>query len=205
MWLDETNRFLLYVGFLPAVDSLTATPILLDFIISLTWTPPFSLDISNADPDIAGYCVGVVNSTTSLVIDSHCGITDTQYNYTVSPNDTECDTYTFTVTPVNIVGNGTSASVTQGILPSGELLHTFSFNLLKKLCTCIESMTPEFEDFTIGVIPNGNISLKFNLVCFVLYGSYSYISIARSRIYNNIKLIGMLNMNIARPGSKFLH
>ncbi len=60
-------------------------------------------------------------------------------------------------------------------------------------------MTPEFEDFTIGVIPNGNISLKFNLVCLVLCGSYSYISIARSRIYNNIKLIGMLNMNIARP------
>ncbi len=127
VWLDETNnsyRFLLYVGLLPAVDSLTATPIPLDSIISLTWTPPFSLDISNADPDITGYCVGVVNPTSSLVIDSQCGITDTLYNYTVSPNDVVCDTYSFTVTPVNIVGNGTSASVTQGILPSGKLLHT---------------------------------------------------------------------------------
>ncbi len=64
--------------------------------------------------------MGVVNSTSSLVIHSQCGITDTQYNYTVSPNDIVCDTYTFTVTPVNIVGNGTSASVTRGILPSGE-------------------------------------------------------------------------------------
>ncbi len=96
-------------GLLPAVGS---TPISLDSIISLTWTPPFSLDISDVDPDITSYCVGVVNSTYSLVIDSQCGITDTQYNYTVSPNDTVCDTYTFTVTPVNIVGNGTSASVT---------------------------------------------------------------------------------------------
>ncbi len=113
------------VGLLPAVGSLTATPILLDSIISLTWTPPFSLNITGVDPDITGYCVGVVNSTSSLLIDSQCGITDTQYNYTVSPNDIVCDTYTFTVTPVNIVGNGTSASVTQGIL-SGELVWQFT-------------------------------------------------------------------------------
>ncbi len=99
------------VGLLPAVGSLAATPILLDSIISLTWTPPFSLDIPGVDADIT-YCVGVVNSTSSLVIHSQCGITDTQYNYTVSPRSTPCDNYTFTVTPVNIVGNGASTSVT---------------------------------------------------------------------------------------------
>ncbi len=66
--------------------------------------------------------MGVVNSTSSLVMHSQCGITDTQYNYIVSPNGIVCDTYTFTVTPVNIVGNGTSASVTQGILPNSEYL-----------------------------------------------------------------------------------
>ncbi len=108
------------VGFLPAVGSLTATPIPLNSIISLTWTPPFSLNITGVDPDITGYCVGVVNSTSSLVIHSQCGITNTQYNYTVSPNGIVCDTYTFTVTPVNIVGNGTSANMTRGLLPSGE-------------------------------------------------------------------------------------
>ncbi len=63
--------------------------------------------------------MGVVNSTSSLVIDSQCGITDTQYNYTVSPRSTPCDTYTFIVTPVNIVGNGTSANITRGLFPSG--------------------------------------------------------------------------------------
>ncbi len=107
------------IGLLPSVGSLTATPIPLDSIISLTWTPPFSLNIRHVDPDITGYCVGVVNPTSSLVIHSQCGITDTQYNYTVSPNDIVCDTYTFTVTPVNIVGNGETANVTRGILPSG--------------------------------------------------------------------------------------
>ncbi len=114
MVLTVANRVITFhiVGLLPAVGSLTVTAILLDSIISLTWTPPFSLDIPSADPDIAGYCVGAVNSTSSLVIDSQCGITDTHYNYTVSPRSTPCDTYTFTVTPVNIVGKGTSASVT---------------------------------------------------------------------------------------------
>ncbi len=110
----------LCIGLLPAVDSLTAISIPLDSIISLTWTPPFSLDLPGVDPDITGYCVNVVNSTSSLVIDSQCGITNTQYNYTVSPNGIVCDTYTFAVTPVNIVGNGTSANVTRGILQSGK-------------------------------------------------------------------------------------
>ncbi len=37
-----------------------------------------------------------------------------------------CDAYyNFTVTPVNIVGNGTSASVTQGELRNGEYLATY--------------------------------------------------------------------------------
>ncbi len=112
------------VGLLPAVGSLTAIPLPLDSIISLNWTAPFSLNISSVDSDISGYCVGVVviNSTSSLVMHSQCGITDTQYNYTVSSRSTPCDTYTFTVTPVNIVGNGTSANVTQGILPNSEYL-----------------------------------------------------------------------------------
>ncbi len=116
-----------HVGLLSAVGSLTATPIPLDSIISLTWTPPFSLEIPGVDPDITGYCVGVVNSTSSLEIHFQCGITDTQYNYTVSPNDIVCDTYTFTVTPVNIVGSGTSASVTRGILPNGKQLNYIIF------------------------------------------------------------------------------
>ncbi len=115
---------LLIVDLLPAVGSLTAISIL-DTIISLTWRPPFSLDITNVDPDITGYCVGVVNFTSSLVIHSQCGITDTQYNYTVSPRSTPCDTYTFTITPVNIVGNGEPASVTilSSIIREGEITH----------------------------------------------------------------------------------
>ena len=94
------------IGLLAAVGTPIASPDLLNSTISLSWTPPFSLDITNVDHDIT-YCVGVDNST-SLVVFSQCGITDTQYDFTVSFSSTPCDNYTFTVTPVNEVGNGTS-------------------------------------------------------------------------------------------------
>ena len=72
--------------------------------ISLTWTAPFTLDITGVDPDIT-YCVGVVNSTSSSILHSECGITETEYEYPIPP-DSACHMYMFTVTPVNVAGNG---------------------------------------------------------------------------------------------------
>ena len=57
------------------------------------------------DPDISGYCVDVVNSTSSSTLHSECGITETQFSYPIPP-DSDCHVYTLAVTPVNIVGNG---------------------------------------------------------------------------------------------------
>ena len=73
--------------------------------VSLSWTAPFTLDIPNNDPDIT-YCVDIVNSTSSSVVLSECGITVTEFNFFI-PIGGVCDNYTFTVTPVNVVGNGT--------------------------------------------------------------------------------------------------
>ncbi len=61
----------------------------------------------------------MLNSSSSD-IHSQCDITDTQYNYNVSA----CVNYTFTVTPVNKVGDGTSASVTLlSNITEGEILN----------------------------------------------------------------------------------
>lgn len=100
-----------FVGLLPAVRSLEL--IILNSSYSLEWEPPFSLDISSVDPDIEGYCVDITFSYTLL---SQCGITDVSFSYTIPPDD-GCHDYMFTVTPVNILGNGTQAVVTlsQGI------------------------------------------------------------------------------------------
>ncbi len=119
----DSEAPLYHVGRLPAVGSLAATLAPVDSILSLTWTPPFTLDIPGVDPDIAHYCVVVVNLTSSSEILFMCNVTDTQYNYTVSPNGIVCDTYNFTVVPVNIVGLGTSASVTRGLFPNSKQLN----------------------------------------------------------------------------------
>ena len=94
-------------GLLSAVGSLMVT--VQDSNFSLTWTAPFTLDIRGVDPDIT-YCVGVVNSTSSSTLHSECDITETDYEYPIPP-DSACHNYTFIVTPVNPVGNGTSTSM----------------------------------------------------------------------------------------------
>ncbi len=98
----------LVAGLLSAVGSLMLIQENLN--ISLTWTSPFTLDLDGADPDIT-YCVGVVSSTSSATLHSECNIARTEFTYTLPPI-TLCDEYyTFTITPVNIVGNGTPSSL----------------------------------------------------------------------------------------------
>ena len=75
--------------------------------ISLTWTPPFTLNITQVEPDIAGYCVDV---TTSSTTGSWCEIDTTGFNYSL-PRDGACYNFTFVVTPVNVVGNGIPEAV----------------------------------------------------------------------------------------------
>ena len=97
-----------HTGLLSAVDSLSLT--VQNSTISLTWTAPFTLDITGVDPDIT-YCVGVVNPTSSSILHSQCGITETEYEYPIPP-DSACHDHMVTVTPVNPAGNGTSSTLT---------------------------------------------------------------------------------------------
>ena len=96
-----------FAGLLTAVGSPSVD--LVDADISLTWTAPFTLDISNVDPDIT-YCVNVVNSTSSSIVLSECGITVTGFNFSI-PLGRVCDNYTFIVIPFNLVGNGTAVTL----------------------------------------------------------------------------------------------
>jgi hypothetical protein len=95
------------IGLLPAVVSLEAT-FSSDFIY-FTWTPPFTLDITDVEPDISGYCIDIINSTTSSTLYSLCGINETEFIFPTPP-DNGCQGYiACTVIPVNAVGNGTMA------------------------------------------------------------------------------------------------
>ena len=94
------------IGLLSAVGNLMMT--VQDSTISLTWTAPFTLDITIVDADIT-YCVSVVNSTSSLALHLECGITETEYEYPIPP-DSACHDHMVTVTPVNPAGNGSSST-----------------------------------------------------------------------------------------------
>ena len=75
--------------------------------ISLSWTPPFTLNIASENPDIVGYWVGVMNSSSFLL--HSCEINETGFSFILA-DDSGCQEYIFHITPVNVVGNGTLAT-----------------------------------------------------------------------------------------------
>ena len=97
------------IGLLPAVSDLQVTT-LNSTTVSLTWEPPFILDIAGINHDITGYCVDVevvlVNSTTSVTLLDSFGITETHFEYILLPNQYWCASFEFTVTPLNMAGSG---------------------------------------------------------------------------------------------------
>ena len=97
-----TTLFLTYPGPLDAVTSLTKNG------STLSWVAPFSLDLTNIDPDIV-YCVDVYNITCGGrdLVSSDCHVTDT--NYTAFSDGY---LYEYIVTPrsnVEGAGNGTQS------------------------------------------------------------------------------------------------
>ena len=82
--------------------------------IILSWVPPFSLDLTTADPDIA-YCVDVYNITDGGLVhlSSICSILSPSYTFTVENPDPK-DEFEFTITPRNNMEgarNGTSSRI----------------------------------------------------------------------------------------------
>ena len=76
---------------------------------SLTWSPPFSLDLTSTDPDVV-YCVDIYNnsctSSRALIV-SNCSVEGSVYPY-ISPQDISLLEYV--VTPRSNAGgiiNGT--------------------------------------------------------------------------------------------------
>ncbi len=66
--------------------------------IQLSWQPPFSLNLTTAEPDIV-YCVNVFNITDERdYLISNCSVFETYYNFVVENPDPK-DTFQFIVTP----------------------------------------------------------------------------------------------------------
>ena len=82
--------------------------------IVLSWFPPFSLNLSYAEPDIV-YCVDVYNITVtdeSRHLSSDCNILRSNYSFTVTAEEVE-DTLEFVITPVSNVNGAKNGSTRQ--------------------------------------------------------------------------------------------
>jgi len=78
--------------------------------ILLTWTPPFSLDLTGINPDVF-FFVEVYNiSTGGTVLIKSYNVSESEFNFILlSPSP--CDKFEFRVIPANGAGNGSVASV----------------------------------------------------------------------------------------------
>ena len=96
--------------------------------LHLTWTAPFSLNLTTAEPDIQ-YCVDVYNVTEGEdMVESICDITETFYIYTPD-NPSPDHLFNFTVTPKsNVPGslNGTISEPVQGFFIASKNYNVMS-------------------------------------------------------------------------------
>ena len=98
--------------------------------VTISWTAPFSLDVTGVDPDI-WYSVLIYNVTdennpTAILCTDCINITETHYTFTpdyLSP----CHVYNFSVIPVNGAGQGESSEYVTGYIHKGNGLLMESF------------------------------------------------------------------------------
>lgn len=126
---------IIIAGLLSAVTS--PSIIQQDSTLFLNWTAPFSQDISGVEPDITGYYVNVFIND---VFDSTEFVDVTEFTYHIPPDSrgSGC-VIQFTVTPVNLVGNGTSA--------------TFQYNGTETSTLLCNAKKPTIMCFTIIIGP----------------------------------------------------
>ena len=76
--------------------------------IHLYWDPPFTLDITNVDPDIPGYTVSITNNNTNVT--SERNVTEPEFLFQEEGYD-PCHVYLFEVSAWNPVGVGEKSDV----------------------------------------------------------------------------------------------
>lgn len=108
-----------FIGLLAApgnpivVDSNDRIPVL------LRWDAPFSLDITNVEPDISNYRVFITNLNTSR--NGSETVAGTGFEFTNLPEEdpNPCYIYAFTIAAVNIVGEGNVSELVLGNIRGG--------------------------------------------------------------------------------------
>ena len=101
--------------------------------VTISWTAPFSLDVTGVDPDI-WYSVFIYNVTdepTAVPCTDCMDITETHYTFTPD-YPSPCQEYIFTVIPLNGAGQGETSHNVSGYTIDGEYcalynVHRYTF------------------------------------------------------------------------------
>ena len=103
-------------------------------LLQLWWNEPFSLDLTDHDPDISGYCIDVTNINTGAKIKLNI-TSERPYNFSGIPGDGEkpypCHRYKFSISARNVAGLGKSSREATTSFPESEDL--FELNVT---CMC---------------------------------------------------------------------
>ena len=95
--------------------------------IKISWTAPFSLDVTGVDPDIwysvLLYNVTDENNPTAILCTDCINITETHYTFTPD-HPSPCHAYHFTVIPFNGAGKGESSHSITGYTLESKLPHS---------------------------------------------------------------------------------
>ena len=111
------NYGLSHTGLLESVEDLEVSINCASWSIILTWQPPFSLDITNTDPDMT-FCVDVyeVRKRGTIQLNDSADHCTESHQYTINISD--LNQYQFIVRARNVVGLGVpSAPINATLLP----------------------------------------------------------------------------------------
>lgn len=120
-----------HAGQLDEVSELRLRVNLQNFTASFNWEAPFTLNVTNTEPDVT-YCVDVYNNSNGLHIQSECDLTETSYYFSTN-NPSPCDSINVTVTPLNGAGNGTVSQPVLGYFFDGMCMIFLRFFRKRKM------------------------------------------------------------------------
>ena len=105
------------IGFLDRVQSTKRLPLPNTDSIIITWEPPFSLNLTDVEPDVV-YCVDMYNVTahqsSDHIILSDCNVVEPQYTFTSSQPD-PTDLFEFIITPRSNTEGATNGTQSESL------------------------------------------------------------------------------------------
>ena len=113
--------------------------------ILLSWSPPFSLDVTGVDPDI-WYTVLISNATdednpTAVPCTDCHNLTQPHYTFTTA-NPSPCHKYSFIVIPQNGVGEGNRSEPVEGTFVDSKCNYIITCTQFLYISCCITLKFP---------------------------------------------------------------